>query len=162
MIKTLKEIVERQFGAAAETDAEPGRGRVELAAAVLMLEISLADSSLAAVERGAIRDLLLTCFNQPADTVEELLRAAEQEVEAAISLHEFTTLLNRRLSAAEKARLIEVLWRVAFADAVLDKYEEYYVRKIADLLHVPHSDYMKAKHKAAATARQAAADTQSD
>ena len=147
MIRTLKEIFEHRLGG--EADAQPPP--IELAAAVLMLEISLADSRFDTTERDAIRHLLLTCFKQPEDTVDELIRAAEQEVEAAVSLHDFTRLLNRRLSAAEKSRLIETLWRVAFADTVVDKYEEYYVRKIADLLHVSHGDYIKAKHRAAGT-----------
>ena len=44
--------------------------------------------------------------------------------------------------------IIEYLWRVAYADAYIHKYEEYYIRKIADLLHVSHSDYIKTKLKA--------------
>jgi len=53
------------------------------------------------------------------------------------------------VSREDRVRIVELLWKVAFADAVLDKYEEYFVRKIADLLYVSHKDYIQAKHKAA-------------
>jgi uncharacterized tellurite resistance protein B-like protein len=49
----------------------------------------------------------------------------------------------------EKNNIIENLWRVAYADSYIDKYEEYYIRKIADLLHISHSNYIKAKLEAA-------------
>ena len=63
--------------------------------------------------------------------------------------NEFTRLLNDNLSRSERINIIENLWRVAYADSVLDKYEEYYIRKVADLLYVAHSDYIKTKLKAA-------------
>ncbi len=64
-----------------------------------------------------------------------------------MSLYEFTRLLNEQLSREERIRIVEMLWRVAFVDSVIDKYEEYYIRKIADLLYVSHRDYIKAKHR---------------
>ena len=58
-------------------------------------------------------------------------------------------MLNDNLDAEEKIHVIELLWQVAFADAVLDKYEEYYIRKIADLLYISHKDYIRTKHRVA-------------
>ena len=76
-----------------------------------------------------------------------LIALAEQERDHAVSLYNFTNLINKTLGREERIKIIELLWKVAFADAVLDKYEEYFVRKIADLLHISHKDYIKAKHK---------------
>lgn len=63
-------------------------------------------------------------------------------------LYQFTSLLNRHFSAEQKERIIEHLWRVAFADAKLSAWEQHLVRKVADLLYVPHSVYIAAKLRA--------------
>ncbi len=121
---------------------------VELATAVLMIEISLADDHIHDEERRLIKTLLLQNFNISDQEIDELIELAEKEVDHATSLHDFTRLLNDHLKADDKIGVIENLWRVAYADSSLDKYEEYYIRKISDLLHVPHSRYIKAKLKA--------------
>ena len=74
-----------------------------------------------------------------------LLDAADSAVADVVSLYEFTEVLNEKFDRQQKINLIEMLWRVAFADNELDRYEEYYVHKIADLLHVSHKDYIKTK-----------------
>jgi len=62
-----------------------------------------------------------------------------------VSLYEFTSLINSEYDYAQKVTLIENMWRVAFADHVLDKYEENMIRKTADLIYVSHSDFIKSK-----------------
>ncbi|MFT5351000.1 MAG: putative tellurite resistance protein B-like protein, partial [Gammaproteobacteria bacterium] len=122
---------------------------IEFAAAVLMFEISRADSSVDDEERKVIDNALLNHFNMSKTETEELLLLAEKEVDHSVSLHEFTRAINESLSQEDKIKIVELLWRVAFADAVLDKYEEYFIRKIADLLYVSHKDYIQSKHRAA-------------
>ncbi|MFQ5659677.1 MAG: TerB family tellurite resistance protein [Gammaproteobacteria bacterium] len=146
MFSTLKEFIEARLFKADNTAADtPG---LELAAAVLMLEISLADSHIQADERKIIEEAMQNRFHLPQEEIQSLIDLAEKEVDHAVSLYEFTTSINRALSRDERVKIVELLWKVAFADAVLDKYEEYFVRKIADLLHVSHKDFIRAKHKA--------------
>ena len=147
MIISIKGYFEELFSAKdAPAEAEH---TIELATAVLMIEISLADDHGHEAERRVIADLLLHQFKLDAREVKELVRLAEAERDHAVSLHDFVRLLNEHIGATGKARIIENLWRIAYADAVIDKYEEYSIRKLADLLHVPHSQYIKAKHRAA-------------
>ena len=87
-------------------------------------------------------------FHLEPDEIEKLLTIAKDEVDRAISLHEFTKNVNEALDPEEKVTVIELLWQVAVADKVIDKYEEYFIRKIADLLYVPHKAYIRAKHRA--------------
>ena len=94
------------------------------------------------------RQILLEKFNLDKKNIDELISLARDEVDHIVSLHEFAEIINNHLSAKEKSEIIEYLWRVAYADAYIHKYEEYYIRKIADLLHVSHSDYIKTKLKA--------------
>ena len=151
MLKSIREFFERGRQDAAGHSRTGPDNRVELAAAVLMVEIGLADSSVDDDELVVIKAALVDHFNIPAEQVDELIDLARHEVDLAVSLHEFTRMLNDNLDADEKIRIIESLWKVAFADAVLDKYEEYYIRKIADLLYISHKDYIKTKHRVGAT-----------
>ncbi len=76
---------------------------------------------------------------------DELLALAEQHIEHSHDLHQFTSAINRSWTPEEKQRLVEELWRVAHADERLNKYEEHLIRRIADLLHLRHSEFIAAK-----------------
>ncbi len=147
MIKTIKNLFEDLLS----TDKEQTKNKhtVELASAVLMIEISLADDHIHDEERRIIEELLGKCFDLQQKEIDELISLAEEEVNHAVSLHEFTRLLNESFSIPDKINVIKNLWHVAYADSVIDKYEEYYIRKVADLLYISHSDYIQAKLKAA-------------
>lgn len=131
--------------------AAPGRAdealepRLQLAAAALLIELGKADYKRDAREYAAITDAVRTTFKLSAATVDELLREAESASAGATSLYEFTSLINAHFSEAEKFRLIRQLWRVAGADGNIDKYEDHLIRKIAELLYVPHAQFIRAK-----------------
>ena len=99
------------------------------------------------VELDAVAHAIRSAFKLSEDETRAIVRLAQEEMDHAVSLHEFTSTLNAELSAAQRRQIIELLWRVAYADGRLDKYEDYFVRKIADLLYVRHSEFMKAKHR---------------
>jgi len=122
---------------------------IELATAVLLIEISLADSTIQEEEIQTIEKLIIELFGLDQTETQQLVSAARREVNNAVSLHEFIRLLNEQLDRKERVQIVQHLWRVAMVDQNIDKYEEYYVRKIADLLYISHSDYIRAKHKAA-------------
>lgn len=140
------------FESSLETDDRKGAGEhagtIEFAAAILMMEISRADSDVDPGERMVMESAMVRHFQLTDEQSAELLALAEEEVDHSVSLYEFTRVLNDRLTREERVKIIESLWHVAFADAVLDKYEEYYIRKIADLLYVSHKDYIRTKHRA--------------
>jgi len=119
------------------------------AAAALLLEMTHMDEESAAVERHAVVDIVRGCFDLDAGEAEALLACAEAERARSTDYFQFTSLINEHFDAGDKERLIEALWRVAYADDRLNKYEEYLVRKIAELLYVPHSAFIRARHKVA-------------
>lgn len=147
MIKTLKTLFEELLSI--DKEQTQNKHTVELASAALMIEISLADDHIHNEERRVIEQLLGKCFDLQEKEIDELISLAEEEVNHAVSLHEFTRLLNESFSMSDKINVIKNLWHVAYADSVIDKYEEYYIRKVADLLYISHSDYIQAKLKAA-------------
>ena len=146
MIKNLKFYIDNFFQESPDENI-PHINKIELATAVLMIEISLADENTGDEEYKTIKKILLEKFDLDKTKIDTLISLAEDEVDHTVSLHEFAETVNNELSAIEKTNIIENLWRVAYADAYIHKYEEYYIRKIADLLHVSHSDYIKTKLK---------------
>ena len=77
--------------------------------------------------------------------IEELINESKKKVSESTSLYEYTRLINDLCDYEDKIRLISNLWSIAFADKHLDKYEEYLIRKISDLLHVSHKDFIQQK-----------------
>ena len=121
---------------------------LELAVAALLLEIVVADHEELEAERGAVTAAIRDAFDLNDEEIQDLLAAADEAVGDAVSLNDFTDVINEKFDADHKFVLMERLWKVACADDRLDKYEEYTIRKIADLLHVPHRKFIQAKHNA--------------
>ena len=150
MIKTLKQLFEQQLKRSVhDQDARTAEHAVRIATAALLIETARADFEFDEHERQALDRLIGEIYGLSREERGELLRIAEAEVEVSISLDQFTRLLDRNLSPAQKCRVVELLWQVAFADGRVDKYEEYLIRKLADLLHVPHKAFISAKLAAA-------------
>lgn len=119
----------------------------ELAAAALLVEIMNADHALSDDESESIKSILFDTLFITAEVADELLATAKQQVHEATDLFQFTEVINANYSYEEKVSLIESLWKVAYSDKQLDKYEEHMVRRIADLLYVSHSDFMQTKNR---------------
>lgn len=128
----------------AETGAEREH-RVRLAAAALLIETARADFSEDAVEESALKKLLGDTLGLNPTEVGELLTRASAELDEATSLYDFTRVINDHYGAEEKRDLVTNMWRVAYADGRVDKYEESLIRQVAELTYVPHSDYIRAK-----------------
>lgn len=143
MLKALKTIFEENISRFND-DADQTHS-LELASAALLFEISRADEDVSSIETTEIANAMRQTFDLGEDELNELLSAANDAVADAVSLYDFTGVVNEQFDRQQKIQLIEMLWRVAFADNQLDQYEEYYVRKIAELLHVSHKDYIKTK-----------------
>ena len=121
---------------------------MEMACAALMFEVARADFAVEEEEQQAVRALLMAQFALSPDDIAAVTERAEEQVDAATCLFEFTRTLNALASAEQKRALLGMMWRVAMADNELSRYEEHLIRKVADLLYVPHSDFIVAKQQA--------------
>ncbi len=121
--------------------------KLQLATVVLFLEMMNMDDKVEAVEQDIIFSLIRQNFSLSAEQTTSLLALAEQQRKEATDYFQFTSLINKGYSLEQKVGLIESLWKIAFIDGVLDMNEEYLVRKIADLLHVPHTSFIMAKNR---------------
>ena len=120
----------------------------QLATAALLLEVTQADSEVMPAELNSVTQALQRAFSLDAQTLDELIQLAEAERDAATCLYSFTRSINDTLKLEDKTRIVELMWQVAYADGHLDAYEEHLVRKVADLLYIPHADYIAAKLQA--------------
>ncbi len=148
MLASLKDLIVTHL--ASDTDPEQRAHDLELATVALLLEISRSDSEMQPEELELIEKRLRQRFRLSDEEMQSLLERAGTEVDNAVSLYDFTRPLNDVLTRQERVHIVELLWEVAFADGVLDRYEEFYVRKIADLLYVSQKDYIRTKHRASA------------
>jgi uncharacterized tellurite resistance protein B-like protein len=122
--------------------------RLRLAAAALMVEVMRADFDAAEAEKAEVLAAVRRHLRLTEGETAELVALAEAETEGTVCLYEFTRLIHESFDAERKGRLLEELWRVAFADRVLEAQEEFLIRKIARLLHVPHADFIAARNRA--------------
>lgn len=119
--------------------------QLQLASAALMIEICKADDSVDEEEINKITVILREKFALNQLALDELFDLASQQADEATSLYQFTSLINDTYEYGAKIALIQNLWEVAYADGNLDRYEEHMIRKIADLLYISHSDFIRTK-----------------
>lgn len=144
MMRNLREMLGRLVDAGADGTDE---ARLDLAVAVLLVEMARADHDHAEVEQQEITRQLETAFRLDPAEARGLLAEARGAVEHSVSLHEFTRTLHDGMDYAEKQRVVEMLWEVALADSSLDRYEDYLVGKVAELLYVSRGDVLRLKHR---------------
>ena len=155
MIKQFtSQVVDALSAPPADREDQGGRdAALRSATAVLMLDVARSDSVFDETEFERVLGLVEKHFGMSPEDAAELVNAADEKAEELVSLHEFTQLLHNNLDEDEKARIVGLLWQVAYADGRLDKYEDSLVRKISDLLHVSRGRSMRLKHDAEQAAR---------
>lgn len=118
---------------------------LELATAALLSELVNADNEITAEEREEYEKQLQKHVNLDEEALSQLLKKGEATAEEAVDLVQFTQVVNQHCSAQERIDIIKSLWAIAYADSSLAPLEESTIRQIAELLYVPHSQFIKSK-----------------
>lgn len=129
-------------------DAQRPEHTLQLATAVLMIEVMRADAESSETELATVMRVLKQRFQLSDSEVEQLSALGQQAAQQATDLHQFTSLINRELSREEKGRIIEYMWQVAYADHHISAHENHLMRRMTDLLHISQADYIAAKMRA--------------
>ena len=148
MLNSIQSFFQQHILSAQDSTEEGNEKALHLATATLLFEMAHMDDVVDGREREAIQSLLADKFSLDAVMSEELLELAADKSRQATSMQEFTRLLNENFSQKEKQQMVKMLWEVALSDGVIDKYEDMFVRQMADLLYVSHSHLVRAKHQA--------------
>jgi uncharacterized tellurite resistance protein B-like protein len=128
-----------------EIDNSHSEHTIELATAVLLYEVMRADHKLEQLEQDSYRKQLDKHFSLSDSELEDLCRLSQSEADDAADYQQFTRVINDIYDAKEKRTLLDSLWTVAYADHELSPDEDYTIRKIADLLYIPHSQFIQSK-----------------
>lgn len=148
MIKSIKNFFESKLAASDKEEvASSVMDKIDLTCAALLIEVMNSDHELDEREHQEFMAVLQKSYNIAESDLAELTQLAKEQAHEATSLYEFTRLINDSYDSAQKIALIENMWRIAFSDERLDKYEDHLIRKVADLIYVSHSDFIKTKLK---------------
>ena len=145
MLSKLSRFIERHLQPADGVSPALSDHQKQLAVAALLVEVAMADHQFSEVELQNLGAILERKFSLAHDELTELISLAKNETNRATSLHQFTQLINQYCSVEEKFNLMKAMWEMAYADGNLDKYEDYIIRKVADLIYVPHTEFIRAK-----------------
>lgn len=141
MLNRIKALL----GAVPTTESVAEKDRIQVATCVLLLEMAHSDGEFQDMEAALVRDLLQNKFDLSQAAMDELMTIAQRERKESLDLHQFARQINENFSREEKLEVMDVLWRIIYADGVLDKYEDYLVRKLATLLRLSHREMIEAK-----------------
>lgn len=142
MLKRLQSFFNEHLS---PSDNDNDEHRLQLASAALLIELSKADFEQDDTELQAIRSLLAKEHDVSAEEIDELMALAEEQFEQDNAYHPYTNLINQHFSPEQKIRLIDTLWKVAMADGDISKYEDHLIRKISELIYVPHREFIRSK-----------------
>ena len=148
MFTSLKDLFDRLVPPPPGADPREAEHLLQLATAVMLVEVMRADGSFHAGEREAVRAALADKFALTPDEADRLSELAEATARGATDLFAFTSRINERFEMPQKLRMVEHMWRVAYADGHLSDHERHVLWRVADLLHVPQGAYVHARLRA--------------
>lgn len=141
MIEKLKQLFTPESHEAPENTEES----IQLACLIMMIETGKADHDFDEKELATVRKVAMDIYGLDESRTNKLIQDARKAANDATSLYEFTSLINEHLDEEQRYRVIQSMWRVAFADGQVDRYEEHIIRRAADLLYVEHARFIEAK-----------------
>ena len=139
MFKLLKKVFKK------ESQEKETISDVNLAAAIILIEVSYSDFEIKDVEI----EKIIKFFEKDLNLSKEKsiwLKSEAQKLHADTNcLRKYVKLINENYNKEKKMRLINIAWKIAKADDEVDKYEEHRIRKISELLYLNHADFIKEK-----------------
>jgi len=145
MVDFFKKLLTEKPSYGEQTEALDNKKRIQIATCALFLEVANSDDDFSVEEKEFIELTMKEKFNLDDNLVAELIDLSMKQTERSVSLYEFTEIINQIFDQDSKFEVLKNLWRLVFADGTLDKYEEYFIRKISGNLHMEHSDMIAAK-----------------
>ena len=144
MITTIQVLL-KKYSRSAVMLQEDGEQALRLATAALLVEVARADDQITEEERAAARRVVENGYSLSPEQARELVDTAEREAANVTSLYPFTRLITSECSLEDRTEIVRMLWEVTHADGHIDAHEEHLVRKVANLLYVPHSRFIQTR-----------------
>ncbi len=143
----ISALLERLRGQAADTESKDDN-LITLAAATLLLEVAWADHDISEDELAAVRRALIDQFGLAAGEADEVIAESRSQQQESVGVQDFTRTLVEAFDEQQRFELLTHMWRLAYSDATLDRFEEHTIRRISELLYVSHARFIEAKRLA--------------
>jgi len=145
MLDSLRRI----FGADSEKMEPSAKTEAELrmATCALLVETAMADDNLSPEEFQKIVQVLKGRFDLTDAGVHELIEAAREEHRKSTDVWSFASQVNEALTREQKFEVMEMIWKVVYADGTMDKFEDYMAKKLHRLLRIDHPTFIALKLK---------------
>lgn len=147
MLKAIKSVI-NLFQLSGNGSGNAQESELPFAVAILLVEAMHADHEVSDEEKDMVTALLKQQFDLSLEDSKSLVDKASGKMNDAVSLHEYTSIINQNFSYQDKKQLILNIWKVIFSDGRVDKYEDHLVRRISNLIYLSHTDFIKTKHQA--------------
>jgi len=148
MLQILKDLFDKLLPMASAADPQTEEHALQLATAVMLVEVMRSDAGFHAREREAVLAGLQDKFMLTEDEAGQLAELAETTAKEASDLFSFTSRINAHFDMPQKLRMIDHMWRVAYADGCLSNHERHVMWRVADLLHIPQGAYVHSRMRA--------------
>lgn len=142
---SISRILSLLTGSTPEVQPREQHDPLRLATAAILLDIAKADGDFSPAEDGNIVKFLSEKFALSADDTRELLEAAEEIRRKTVDHFALTHYVRKNAPLAERIEIVKTMWRLVYSDGKLHEYENYLVRKLADLLGLEHHVMIDAK-----------------
>lgn len=145
----MVDFLKRVFGAADDgaADAKRPNADIRIATCALFLELASIDNEFSEEERQEMLSILQREYGLSKAHAVELAEAAVEELKGSVDVWQFTNQINENYTEEEKMRVVELLWRLVYADGKLDAHEDYLMHKLGKLLRLQHKQLIAAKLK---------------
>jgi uncharacterized tellurite resistance protein B-like protein len=128
--------------AAAPADREEA---VRTATAAILLDIAYADDSFSMAEEARLLEFLRGRFGLSEEHARDLLETADSIRARTIDHWNLTNTIRSSVPLSDRIEIVRTMWRLVYTDTDLHQYENYLVRKLADLLGIEHHVMIEAK-----------------
>jgi len=141
-------LLEKLFSKSATTSSEEKNVEhtLQLATCVLLIEVSKSDDNFDINEQEKIKKIIHNKFNLSKEEIDYIFSLSNDNHDNMTSLFEWTDIINKECSYKEKLIIIGFMWDIAFTDSKIDKYEDYTIRKVSELIYVKHKDFINLKN----------------
>ncbi len=143
----ISKLLDRLRGRSNESDSSDDH-LIALSAATLLLEVAWADHDIAESEIDAIRSALTEQFGLQDKEADEVISESREHHEQSVGMQDFTRTLVEAFDEQQRFDLLTHLWRLAYSDMTIDRFEEHTIRRISELLYVSHARFIEAKRRA--------------
>jgi len=143
MLDAIRTLLTDLTGATDKRDL--GEDDARLAAAALLFRAIAIDGEVSPEERKALFELLMRQFDLDAEDAASLVADAEEADREAVDLYGFTSVLKQRLDEADRERIVEMMWKLVYADGTVHEFEDNLIWRVAELLGVSSQTRIRLK-----------------